>query len=60
MELKKLNGIKYFIEAIMEIRSRGFSEEEVSSCANIAATVEKLIVWHKSLPTYKEGNVVYI
>ena len=29
-------------------------------CANIKAGVEKLIMWHKVLPTYIEGGVVYI
>ena len=30
------------------------------SCANITDAAEKLIVWHKELPTYREGDVVYI
>ena len=29
-------------------------------CANIAAGVEKLIVCHKALTTYREGDAVYI
>ena len=29
-------------------------------CANITAAVEKLIVLHKSMTTYREGDVVYI
>ena len=28
--------------------------------ANITALVEKLIVWHKALPTYREGDMVWI
>ena len=32
----------------------------MSVCANITAGVEKLIVWHKALPTYIEGDTVYI
>ena len=44
MKLEKLKRIKYFTKALLELRARGFSEEEVSSCANITATVEKLIV----------------
>ena len=44
MELKKLKKINYFNKELLELRSWGFSEEEVSSCANITATVEKLIV----------------
>ena len=44
----------------MELRAQVFSEEEVRSCANITATVQNLIVWHKALPAYREGDVVYI
>ena len=58
--MKKLNRIKYFTKALQELRSWGFSEEEVNSCANIKSAVENLIVWHKSLPTYREGDEVYI
>ena len=50
MELKKLKRIKYFIKALLELIYQGFSEEEVSSSANITDTVEKLVLWHKSLP----------
>ena len=32
----------------------------MSSCANITDAVEKLIVWHKAMPTYGEGDKMYI
>ena len=60
MELKKLKREKYFTNALLELRAQGFSEEEVSSCANITTAAEKVIVWHKALPTYREGDEVYI
>ena len=60
MELKKLERMKYFSKALLEIRAQGFSEEEARISANIIAAVEKLIVWHKELPTYREVDVVYI
>ena len=60
MNPKKLKRIKYFIKELPELRASGFSEEEVSSCANITAAVEKLIVWHKAKPTYIEGDELYI
>ena len=53
MNLKKLKRIKYFTKALLELIARVFSEEEVRICANITASVEKLIVWHKALPTYR-------
>ena len=59
-KLNKFKKIKYFTKALLEIRDWGFSEEEVSSCANITAEVEKLIVWHKALTTYRKGDKVYI
>ena len=34
----------------------GFSDEEVSICANITSVLEMLIVWNKALPTYREGD----
>ena len=58
--MKKLKSIKYCIKALLELRARGFSEEEASSCANITAALEKLIAWHKALPTYREGDAVNI
>ena len=60
INLKNLKRIKYFIKALLELRAQGFSEEEVSICANITAAVEKLIVCHKALPMYREGDTVYI
>ena len=60
MKLKKLERIKYFTKALLELRSWGFCEEEVRICANIKSAVEKLIVWHKSLSTYREGDEVYM
>ena len=60
MNLKKLKRIKYFTKALLELRAWSFSEEEVSRCANIKAAVENIIVCHKSLPTYREGDEVYI
>ena len=60
MNLKKLKRIKYFTKSILEFRAWGFSEEEVISCANIIVPLENLIVWHKVLPTYREGDEVYI
>ena len=53
MELKKLERKKYFTKSLLDLRSSGFSGEEVSSCANITDSVEKLIVWHKVLTTYR-------
>ena len=58
--MKKLKRKKYFTRKILELGDQGFSEEEVISCANITAAVEKLILWHKALPTYIEVDVVYI
>ena len=60
MNLKKLKRIKYFTNALLELRAWGFSEEEVRSCSNIKAEVKKLIVWHKALSTYREGDEVSI
>ena len=56
MNLKKFKRIKYFTKALLELRDKGFSEEEMRSCANITDAVEKLIMWHKSLSTYREGD----
>ena len=53
VELKKLRRIKYFTKALLELRAWGFNEGEGISCDNITAAVEKLILWQKSLPTYK-------
>ena len=58
MELKKLRRVNYFTKALLELRSREFIKYDVSSCANIAAAVEKLILWYKAMPTYKEGGAV--
>ena len=60
IELKKLNGKNYFNKAFLELGYQGFGEKDVRRCANITATVENIIVWHKVLPTYTEGDVVYI
>ena len=60
MNLNKLNRIDYFTKAILELWALGFSEEEMSSCDSITSVVENLIVWHKSLTNYREGNKVYI
>ena len=60
MELKKLKRIKYFTKSLLELRTWGFSEEEVSRYANITSAAGNLIVWHQSLPTYIEGDSVYI
>ena len=60
MNLKKINRTKYFTKSLLEIRAWGFIAEELSSCANIIAAAEKLIMWHKSLPAYIEGDEVYI
>ena len=44
--------------------SKGRSEELamplINICNNITDAVEKLIVWHKYLTTYREGDAVYI
>ena len=53
MVMKKLNIIKYFAKALLELRAQVFSDEVVSICANITAAVEQLIVFHKALPTYR-------
>ena len=58
--MKKLMRINYFTKAILEIRDWWFSGEELNSCANITAAVENLIVWNKALPTYIEGDMMYI
>ena len=60
MVMKKLNMIKYFAKALLELRDWGFSEEEVIICANITAAAEKLIVWNKAMTNYREGDAVYI
>ena len=60
IELKKLKGENYFIKALLELRARGFSKEEVRICANITSMVDKLVVWHKELHTYREFYGVYI
>ena len=44
----------------MELGARGFSEDEVSSCANITSEVEKIILLHREINTYREGDAVYI
>ena len=59
MELKKLKRIKYFTKSLLELRAWGFIEEEGSSCSNITAAAEKMIVWHKALPNYIEVDAVY-
>ena len=58
--MKKLKRKNYFTKELLELVYQGFSEEEVSSCANITSTVEKIIVWQKVLHTYIEGDGVYI
>ena len=58
--MKKLKRIKYSIKALLELRARGFSEDEVRSCANITASVDNMIVWYKALTTYREGCAMYI
>ena len=60
MELKKIERIKCFTKELLETKAQGFSAEEVSRCANITSALEKLIFWHKQLPTYREGDVVNI
>ena len=60
MNLKTLKRIKYFTKALLEPIAQGFGEEGVISCSNTAAAVEKLILWHKSPPTYREGGMVYM
>ena len=58
VELKKLERITYYTKELLELRARAFSEEKLSRCANIKSAVEKLIAWHKALPTYREGDTV--
>ena len=53
MNLKKLKRINYFTKALLKLIAWVFSEEELSRCANIISAVEKLIVWHKALSTYR-------
>ena len=60
MDQKKIKRIKYFTKELLELRDRGFSEEGLISCDNITAVLEKLIVWHKELTSYREGDVAYI
>ena len=59
MKLKNLKRIKYFTKALLELRAWWFIEEEVSRFANITAVVDKLILWHKEMPNYREGDIVY-
>ena len=59
MELKKLKREKYFTNALLELRAWGFSEEEVNNCPNIKLELDKLIVWHRELQTYREDDVLY-
>ena len=44
MELNKLNRKRYYTKALLELEAWGFSEEKVKICANIIASVGKLIV----------------
>ena len=60
MELKKIKMVKYFTKVLLELGSWGFSEYEVTRCANITAVVDKLIVLHKELHNCREGSTVYI
>ena len=60
MNLKKLKSIKYFTKALLDIRSQEFSKEKVGSCANITSAVDSMIVCHKALSTYIEGDYLYI
>ena len=60
MELKKIKRKMCFTKELMELRSWSFSEEEVSSCSNIPSAAEMLVVWHKAMPTYREGGTVYM
>ena len=60
MELKKPKRGKYFTKALQELGAQGFSEEEVSSFANITVVVDYLIMWHKEMNIYIEGDTVYI
>ena len=60
MNLKNLKRVKYFTKSLLELIAWGFSKEEVRRYANITDAVEKLIVWHKALLTYREGDEVYI
>ena len=60
MELQKTKKIKYFTNALLELRYQGFSEGEVIICANSTDALEKIIVWYKEMPTYIEGDAVYI
>ena len=59
MELKKLKRKKYFTKALLELRAWGFSEEEVNNSSNITLELDKLIVWHRELHTYREDDVLY-
>ena len=58
MEPKKLKRRKYFTNALLEIGVWVFIEEELRSCANIISAVEKLIVWHKAITTYRYFDTV--
>ena len=57
-ELKKIKRKNYFSNAILELLSWGFSKEEVISCANITAALEKFFVRQKLISTYREGDAV--
>ena len=52
-ELRNIKRVKYSTTVLLELRAQGFSDEVVSICANITATVKKMIVCHKALPTYR-------
>ena len=60
MEPQKLERINYFTKELLELIYQGFGEDEFISWANITADVEKLIVCHKVLLPYIEGDGVYI
>ena len=60
MNLDKFKRINYFTKELLELRAWGLSEQDVISYYNNTSAVEKLIVWHKALPTYREGDQVYI
>ena len=60
MELHKTKKIKYFTKELLELKYQGFSEEEVIICANSTAALEKMVVWHKELTSYREVDAVYI
>ena len=60
MELEKFKSAEYFPKSLLEIRAEGFSKEDAIRCSNTTDAVENRIMWQKAMPTYREGDMLYI